>query len=78
MPGANRRFLTLLLVVATFCGLFFVLLLRNGNVSQGVVGAFADVPIHHVDVSADTLHGDVIMPKLGNETLKCVTRKQNS
>jgi hypothetical protein len=72
-PGTNRRFLSLLLIAATFCALSFVLLFRNGNVGQGVVETFRDTPIHHVEVSTETLHGGAIMPKLGNETLKYVS-----
>ncbi|KAI9772302.1 MAG: hypothetical protein M1840_001051 [Geoglossum simile] len=29
---------------------------------------YSDTPIHHVDASQSTVHGAVIMPKLGNET----------
>ena len=65
MPGAmwNRRFLLLMLAAAGFLTFSFVVLLRRQS-SYGLV------PIHHVDVSPETLGGDVIMPKLGNETLR--------
>lgn len=72
MPSSSRRFLILLIGASTFLGFTFLLLFRNQSVgASGVYNAsYRDEPIHHVDVSADTLRGEVIMPKLGNETLK--------
>jgi hypothetical protein len=32
--------------------------------------SYSNVPIHHIEVGADTLKGGVIMPKLDNATLK--------
>lgn len=64
-PGAmlNRRFLVLLIATAGFLTFSFVMLFRRQP-------SYGRVPIHRVDVSPETLGGDVIMPKLGNETLK--------
>lgn len=64
-PGAmsNRRFLILLLAAAGFLTFSFVVLFRRQP-------GYGQVPIHHVEVSPETLGGDVIMPKLANETLK--------
>jgi len=57
------------LVIVVLTVLFVLFLLRS--LPSGP--EYSDTPIHHVDTSQSTLHGDVIMPKLGNETEKYVT-----
>lgn len=66
---ANRRFLILLVAAAGFLSLFFVLAFRQQAI-RARDPRYGQIPIHHVDVSAETLQGGVIAPKLGNETLK--------
>ncbi|KAI9782448.1 MAG: hypothetical protein M1839_004934 [Geoglossum umbratile] len=56
----HRRALVIVVLAVTL--IFF--LLTSLPSSQ----EYADTPIHHVDASQSTLHGEVIMPKLGNET----------
>ena len=71
-PGAvaNRRLLlSLLLAFAVASFLYISVSNRSGSRSATPL-AYANEPIHQVSVEADTLKGDVIMPKLGNETLK--------
>jgi len=60
---SKRRFLILLVAAAGFLAFSFVMLFGRQQDNH-------QVPIHHVEVSPETLSGDVIMPKLGNETLK--------
>jgi len=66
---SNRRFLILLIAAAGFLSFSFVFLFRQQPIGTRDP-SYGQVPIHHVDVSPETLGGDVIMPKLGNETLK--------
>jgi hypothetical protein len=65
-PGAiaNRRLL-ILIVSAVGILTFTVGFLRHGGPTS-----YAHTPIHHVAVADETLKGEPIMPKLGNETLK--------
>ncbi|KAI9870722.1 MAG: hypothetical protein M1830_003857 [Pleopsidium flavum] len=66
---SNRRFLVLLIAAAGFLSFTFVFLFRHHPIGTRDP-SYGQVPIHHVDVPPETLHGDVIMPNLGNETLK--------
>ena len=59
----KRRFLVLLVAAASFLTFSFLVLYRRQP-------SYAQVPIHRVEVSSETLGGGAIMPKLGNETLK--------
>ncbi len=70
-PGAmsNRRFLVVLLATAGFLSFVFILLFGHRPTGPGLP-RYGHAPIHHVDVSPETLNGKVIMPKLGNETLR--------
>ena len=68
---SNRRFLVLLVAAAGFLCFSFIVLFTRHPIGNGERN-YAHVPIHHVDVSPEILSGDVIMPKLGNETLKYV------
>lgn len=72
-PGAmsNRRFLVLLLAVSGFLSFSFVFFFRQRPIGTRAPN-YGTVPIHHVNVSPETLSGNVIMPNLGNETLKWV------
>ncbi|KAI9843054.1 MAG: hypothetical protein M1838_002886 [Thelocarpon superellum] len=68
MPtGQPRRFVVLLGAVAVFLALTLLYHARK-HAAQG--SSYLNVPVHQVDVSSDTLHGDVVATKLGNETLK--------
>ncbi|KAH0534189.1 hypothetical protein FGG08_007215 [Glutinoglossum americanum] len=58
----HRRALAIVAVTLTFIFLLLRSLPSNPENS--------DTPIHHVDASQSTLHGEVIMPTLGNETQK--------
>lgn len=64
----NRRFIVLLLAVAGFLSFTFVWSFQSQPI--GTRSPSQHIPVHHVDVSAATLNGGVIMPKLGNETAK--------
>ncbi|KAI9739810.1 MAG: hypothetical protein M1834_006531 [Cirrosporium novae-zelandiae] len=63
--SANRRFLVFALAV---CGLFTFIYIFITKEPQDP--RYASVPVQHVDVSPDTLAGDVIMPELGNATAR--------
>lgn len=63
---ANRRFLVLLLAAVGVVSLLSVFFSRSRNPNA----AFSSVPIHQVNVNDETLKGDAIMGKIGNETLK--------
>ncbi|KAI9710425.1 MAG: hypothetical protein M1812_007461 [Candelaria pacifica] len=64
----NRRFIVLLVAVAGFLSFTFVWSFKSQPI--GTRSPSKPIPVHHVDVSAATLNGEVIMPKLGNETAK--------
>jgi len=70
MPTAvavsNRRFLVLLLAAVGLVSLISVFLSRPRHANA----ALSSVPIHQVNVNDNTLKGDAIMGKIGNETLK--------
>ncbi|KAI9809917.1 MAG: hypothetical protein M1825_000350 [Sarcosagium campestre] len=71
MPAVQprRRFVLLLVAVSFFVSFTFVYHFRSQPI--GVRTPHREpVTSHEIDISADTLHGDVIAPKLGNETLK--------
>ncbi|KAI9674421.1 MAG: hypothetical protein M1817_001759 [Caeruleum heppii] len=70
MPaGQPRRFAVLLVAVAlTLCLSFLFFFRRPTGLNEP--SSYRNVPIHQVDVSAETLKGNVIAEKLGNETLK--------
>ncbi len=75
-PGAiaNRRLLIYLVVAAGIVGFLYAGFFGRRGAAAGGGGPIAyknsNTPIHHVDVGAETLKGDVVMGKLGNETLK--------
>jgi hypothetical protein len=58
----HRRVLVIVAVTITFILILLKSLPSNPD--------YSDTPIHHVDASQSTLHGEVIMPALGNETEK--------
>lgn len=62
---SKRRFMILLAAAASFL-IFSSAMLFRRQPNHG------QVPIHHVEVSPETLTGHVIMPHLGNETLRYV------
>ncbi|KAH0553386.1 hypothetical protein GP486_006544 [Trichoglossum hirsutum] len=66
----HRRALVIVAVTVTF---IFVLLRSLPSNPD-----YSDTPIHHVDASQSMLHGEVIMPTLGNETQKYDTLGQCS
>ena len=63
---ANRRFLVLLMVAIAFVSVISWAL----SSPRPIDPASTSTPIHKVSVSDDTLKGDAIMGKIGNETLK--------
>ncbi|KAI9814843.1 MAG: hypothetical protein M1832_005645 [Thelocarpon impressellum] len=70
MPAAQpRRFALLLAGVAVFLLCTLALSSRRGA-PDTPRASYADEPVQAVHVSAETLRGEAIMPKLGNETLK--------
>ena len=73
-PGqiANRRLLIYLVAAAGIISFLFLSFSRARAPRSTGALAYSKTPIHHVDVQSDTLKGEAIMPKLGNETLKQV------
>ncbi|MCJ1235531.1 hypothetical protein MMC14_003500 [Varicellaria rhodocarpa] len=69
-PMSNRRFLVLFFGALAVICFIFISSERYRDSSSPVSYANTQTPIHHVTVQADTLKGDAIMGKLGNETLK--------
>lgn len=63
---ANRRFLVLLLAAVGLVSLLSIFFSRSHNPDA----AFNSTPMHQISVNDDTLKGDAIMGKIGNETLK--------
>ena len=66
--GQPRRQAIVVTSVALFLALVFLYTFQKQAGSDAQ--SYQNVPIHEVDVTSETMHGDVIMPKLGNETLK--------
>lgn len=73
MPSTQprRSFLLLLILVSTLLSFTFVYHFRNRPIR---VRDPLDhrIPVEQIDLSEQTLRGEVIAPKLGNETLKYV------
>ena len=63
---ANRRFLVLLMAAITFVSVISWAF----SSPQSIDPPFTSTPTHIVSVSDDTLKGDAIMGKIGNETVK--------
>ena len=63
---ANRRFLVLLMAAIAFVSVISWAFSSPRTVDS----TFSSTPIHEVSVSDDTLKGDAIMGKIGNETVK--------
>ncbi|KAI9677275.1 MAG: hypothetical protein M1829_002617 [Trizodia sp. TS-e1964] len=70
MPGVQPRKNIRFLLFSAILLFTFTIWLSFSEQPSRVSRPYAAVPIHHVEVSEETLHGDAIMPKLGNETLK--------
>lgn len=66
-PGAiaNRRLAVYIVIAAGMLAFLWIFV-----TPPDTTASYLRTPIHHVDVDKTTLHGDVIMPTLGNETLK--------
>ena len=71
-PGAvaNRRLLLSLLLAFAVASFLYVSVSNRSRPRSATPIAYTNEPIHHVTVDADTLKGEAIMPKMGNETLK--------
>ncbi|KAI9762243.1 MAG: Bud site selection protein bud4 [Chaenotheca gracillima] len=74
-PSRRNSFVLLVLGVGAFFSLTYLLHLRSpGGSSEDLDGTtggyYHNVPVHEVQVSSETLSGEVIASKLGNETLK--------
>ena len=67
-PGAvaNRRFLVLLLAAVGLVSFFSVIISRPHNPGASL----SPISDYQVNVNDDTLKGDAIMGKIGNETIK--------
>ena len=63
---ANRRFLVLLMVAIAFVSVISWAL----SSPRPTDSTLSSTPIHQVNVNDDTLKGDAIMGKIGNETVK--------
>ena len=63
---ANRRFVLLLMVAITFVSIIS----WGFSTPRTIDSTFSSTPIHKVSFSDDTLKGDAIMGKIGNETVK--------
>ncbi|KAI9796310.1 MAG: hypothetical protein M1833_006395 [Piccolia ochrophora] len=71
MPAGQprRRFVFSIIIASFFLMTLFVLHFRNQPLGARDP-TYKTVPIHEVEVSAETLQGAVVAQKLGNETLK--------
>lgn len=76
MPSTTqprRGFLLLLVFVFTFISFTLVYHFHhNNNTPIRIRDSLNNIPVDRIDVSEQTLRGDVIASKLGNETLKYV------